>query len=124
MAFQFPLETLLRLYNNYERQEALRLAELARRIALIRADITAIEAESRAAAMAQGHEMAGGVTASELHFAASCAETRELQHRGLSDALVEVEKQHRQQQQVYLEARQKREILDSLRDRKLAEYRA
>jgi flagellar export protein FliJ len=122
MAFQFPLETLLRLYNSYERKEEMRLAEIARERNALREHIAEIEAESRAAAAAQSREMASGVTASEMHFAAACEDTREQKHGALSAQLVEVEKAHCKQQSVYLEARQKREILESLRDRKVAEY--
>jgi flagellar export protein FliJ len=64
-----------------------------------------------------------GLTASEMHFAEACDGVLEEQHRRWSNQLVEIEKEYRKQQAVYLAVRQKREILESLRERQAAEYR-
>jgi flagellar protein FliJ len=123
MAFHFPLETLLRLRHSLERKERMALEELARRIAAVRVAITEVEQERRAALALQNGGLASGLTASEMHFAEACEATRETRHRRLTDQLVELEKLHRRQQAVFLEARQKREILENLRDRQEADYR-
>jgi hypothetical protein len=58
-----------------------------------------------------------------MHFAQACEAPRETRHRRLTDLLVELEKNYHYQQAIFLEARQKREILDNLRDRQETEYR-
>jgi flagellar FliJ protein len=123
MAFEFPLETLLRLRHSYERKERLRLAEIARKIAGLRHRIAQIEAELRAAARQQASELMNGLTASEIHFAIACEQPREAQHRQFSNELVELEKEHRRQQDAYSEARRNRQILENLRERQAAEYK-
>ena len=122
MAFQFPLETLLRLNVSYERRERRILEEIARRVAAARQRIEEIEQERRTAARHQAENLEHGLTASEMHFAAACESVLEEQHRRWSNHLLDGEKEHRQQQAVYLEARQKREILEGLRERQAAEY--
>jgi flagellar export protein FliJ len=123
MAFHFSMETLLRLRHSLERKERLTLEDLARRIAAVRTEIAELQQEHRAALALQSGGLKGGLNASELHFAQACEAVREARHRSLTDRLVELEKQHRLQQSVFLEARQKREVLDNLRDRQESEYR-
>ena len=123
MAFHFPLETLLRLRHSLERKERMTLEDLARRIATVKLAIAEIEQERRAALALQASGLTSGLAASEMHFAQACEASRESKHRRLRDHLVELEKLYRRQQSVYLEARQKREILENLRDRQEAEYR-
>jgi flagellar export protein FliJ len=123
MAFHFPLETLLRLRHSLERKERMALEDLARRIAAVRLAIAEIELERRAARALQSGGLTSGLTASEMHFAQACEENRETRQRRLTDQLVELEKQYRRQQAVFIEARQKREILENLRDRQETEYR-
>jgi flagellar export protein FliJ len=123
MAFHFPLETLLRLQVSYERKERRILEELARKVAATRQRIEEIEQERRTAARHMSEHLLHGLTASEMHFASACDSVLEEQHRRWASQLVELEKEYRQQQAVYLEARQKREILEGLRERQAAEYR-
>ena len=125
MPFSFPLETLLRLQRSYERKERMRLEEIANRIARVKHRLEEVEHEHREAARAQARDLAsgGGLKASEMHFAANCEAVREDRHRQLSDQLVQLHKEHRAQQVVYLEARQKREILEKLREGQYNAYR-
>jgi len=123
MAFHFPLETLLRLQVSYEDKERRILEDLGRKLAAARQRIEEIEQERRTAARNLSEHLLHGLTASEMHFATACDSMREEQHRRLSNQLVEIEKEYRRQQAVYLEARQKREILEGLRERQAAEYR-
>jgi flagellar export protein FliJ len=123
MAFHFPLETLLRLRHSLERKERMTLEDLARRIAAVKLAIAELEKERRAALALQTTGLTSGLAASEMHFAQACEASRESKHRRLTDHLVELEKLYRRQQSIFLEARQKREILENLRDRQEAEYR-
>lgn len=123
MAFRFSLDALLRLQVSYERKERRLLEEIAGRMAAIRQRLEEIEQMRQSASRQRGESLINGVTGAEMHFAAACDEVVEEQHRQLSQSLVEIQIEHRQQKDVYLLARQKREILDSLRDRQEAEYR-
>src|SRR5437016_3206821 len=105
MSFHFHLETLFRLQASYERREKMLLEQIARKIATTRTRINEIDDERRAAARAQTQSLTAGLTASEMHFAAACDSTREEQHRQLSNELIELQKEHRKQSAIYLEAR-------------------
>ena len=123
MAFHFPLETLLRLRHSLERKERMALEDLARRIAAVRLEIVALQKERRAALALQSSGLVSGLNASEMHFTQACEAVLEARHRRLTDQLLELEKQYRRQQALFLEARQKREILENLRDRQETDYR-
>lgn len=123
MAFQFSLDTLFRLRVSLEQKEERALEEIARRITVVKQLIVEVERERSTAIRRQHEALAIGISASEMHFELSCDEVREQRHRQLTNQLVELQKEHRRQQVVYLEARQKREILENLRDRQEAEYR-
>ncbi|SRR5579871_335645 len=123
MAFQFSLESLLRLRHSLERKERLALEELARRIAAVRVEIADVQQERRQALELQSTALRAGLSAAEMHFAETCDATREERHRRLTNLLVELSKLHRKQQAQYMEARQAREILENLRERQSAEYR-
>jgi flagellar FliJ protein len=123
MAFQFSLESLLRLRHSLERKERLALEEIARRISAVRVEIADVQQERRTAQQLQNAALGAGLSAAELHFAETCEASREERHRRLTNLLVELGKVHRKQQASYLEARQAREILENLSERQEAEYR-
>jgi flagellar export protein FliJ len=123
MAFHFSMETLLRLRHSLERKERLLLEDLARRMAAVRQEILAIQQERRAAWELLSGGLKVGLNASEMHFAQMCEVARQARHCRLTEQLMELEKQYFLQQTIFLAARQKREILENLRDRQATEYR-
>jgi flagellar export protein FliJ len=123
MPFHFPLHAVLRLRTSYERMEKLRLLAIATAIVRARDDIAALESESRAARMNVQSRLETGVVAGELHFEASSENVRVERRRALTARLAELEKKQEAQRQAYRSARQQREILVNLRERRWDEYR-
>jgi len=123
MPFQFSLQAVLRLRTSYEHMERLRLLAIAALIVRARAEIAALEGESRAARQSTQGRLEKGVMAGELHFEDSTESVRAQRKRVLAARLVELEKKQDVQREAYRAARQKREILTNLRERKLEQYR-
>jgi flagellar biosynthesis chaperone FliJ len=127
MAFQFPLEALLRLRQGLERQQELRLQEANHRVAILRQQIEGLrtEMENIEARRRLEHEFA--ISAAELQFDLLCRSVLVARQHVLEKQRVEAEayrhscsedfKQARRQQfedYQQLEARQEQRRLDDL----------
>jgi flagellar export protein FliJ len=123
MPFTFSLQPILRLHASYERLERLRLLAIAAEIVRAREEISAVARESIAARVSTQTKMRAGVSGAELHFELMSENMRVERQRMLGARLAELEKRERVQRQAYRLARQKREILTNLRERKWDEYR-
>ncbi len=123
MPFLFSLQPILRLHASYERLERLRLLAIAAEIVRAREEIAAVTRESIAARTNTQTRMGTGVVAAELHFEMMSENMRQERRRMLGARLAELEKRELAQQQAYRLARQKREILSNLRQKKWDEYR-
>jgi flagellar export protein FliJ len=124
MAFQFSLDSLLRLWRGRERLERLRLVALAARILRLRHEI---EQADRAASEDRANLvrlLGDGLAGSQLHFALMCDDGRRRFREFLQNQLAALEMQHQRQQRVFQEARKQREIFENLRARQLETYRA
>jgi flagellar export protein FliJ len=120
MAFHFVFEKLLHLRAGIERQEELRLATIAAQIAKIRTEIAAIERRRTDVRREVLQEVAGGSTGAALQFAVACDAAATELRKKLEMRLRTAEKARAQQLEVYRQARQRREVFERLRDRKLA----
>lgn len=123
MPFRFSLQAVLRLRASYEHMEKLRLLAIAAVIVRAREEIAALEGESRAARRSTQSRLGAGVMAGELHFDVSTESVRMERKRAMTARLAELEKKQEVQRKAYRVARQKREILTNLRERKLQDYR-
>lgn len=124
MAFRFSLDAVLRMWTSRERFERLRLETLTARIQRLRHEIDAVDEASRRDRRNLASSLSEGMAASQLQFASLCTDGHR-QFRVLMEKQVgELLKQHEAQRKVFEHARRRREILESLRDRKLAAYRA
>lgn len=123
MAFRFSLQPLLRLRASYERAEYLRLLGLAGIITKIRRQIESLDQESRSARARMRLKLAAGMHVGEIQFEAACEKVRNDQSRMLSARLADLIVREEKQRVAYQTARQKREILENLRDRQFAAYR-
>jgi flagellar export protein FliJ len=121
--FQFSLQAVLRLRASYEHMERLRLLAIAALIVRAREEIAALQGESRAARQSTQGRLREGVMGGELHFEACTESVRMERRHALVARLAELEKKQEAQRKAYRAARQKREILTNLRERKLDEYR-
>jgi flagellar export protein FliJ len=123
MAFRFSLRPILRLRRSYERLERLRLLALAAAIVRVREEIAALKRESQDARGRMHEGLALGVTGAEIQFDTVCERFRTDRKQALEAQLEELEGKQERQRVAYRAARQKREILDHLRERQWNEYR-
>jgi flagellar export protein FliJ len=122
MAFRYPLQSLLRLRESLERQEERRLFAIAALVARLRADIEQVDQHGIAARRAELREMVVASSGAFVQFAAVCQAALATARRKLELQLEEAERKRLHQLREYQAVRQKREILQGLRDRKEAAY--
>jgi len=121
--FHFSLQAVLRLRSSYEHMEKLRLLAIVAAMVRAREEIAALEKESQAARQSTQGRLGEGVVAGELHFDASTERVRTERKRAAAGRLAELEKKQEVQRLAYRAARQKREILENLRERKWDDFR-
>ena len=123
MAFRFSLQTLLRLRQAHERQERLRLEILSSDRVQAQTQLEIAARERLSARESLAAQLATGLTGSELHFEVACDAARARFERAMTERLKRLTEQRYLQLLTYQKARQKREILDNLRARKMEFYR-
>lgn len=122
MAFRFSLEPVLRLRISYERLERLRLLAISAMLVRVREEIAAAAREEAAARNARSEMLSSGTAAAELQLGVSAEQARARRNRELFDRLTTLERQHTKQSRLYQAAQRKREVMESLQERKLREY--
>jgi len=122
MAFQFSLQPVLRLRASFERLERLRLLQLVAAIAQLQNEIAAAVRESENARRKLRERLAIGSSGMEIHFEMACEAARLNYRRALNARLTALRRKHEAQKVAFRMARQKREILENLRERQLQEY--
>ena len=122
MAFRFTLQSVLRLRESQERLERMRLLAAVAAVVQVKEEIEALEKESREAKQRLRENLFAGLSGAEMHFETMCEWLRR-EHRKVLDAkLKEAEAKYAKQQAAFRVARQKRRILENLRERRRAEY--
>jgi len=122
MAFRYSLQNVLRLRSSLERQEEQRLFAAAAMVAKVRAEIEQLENDHFARQRQAHEEIAAGSFGATFEFLATCEAAFKRAQQALRQKLEQAEKERIKQLQRYKEARQKREILEGLRDRQEAAY--
>jgi flagellar biosynthesis chaperone FliJ len=122
MAFRYALQSLLRLRESIERQEEQRLFAIAALVARLRADIEHLHQAGVAARRAELREMVTVSSGAFVQFAEVCQAALSKARRKLELQLEEAERKRLHQLREYQAVRQKREILQGLRDRQEAAY--
>jgi flagellar export protein FliJ len=123
MAFRYPLESVLRLRRSLEHQEEQRLFALAAIVARLRAMLDALQQADVAQRRAALDEMEQFSSGAQWQFRAVCdAASLRAIHR-VKAQLQDAERQRFEQLKVYQEARQRREIFESLRERQQELYK-
>jgi flagellar export protein FliJ len=124
MAFRFTLESVLRLRSSYERQEQARLESAARSLyaAQERCDFLAKERVSLEEKFCVS--MAAGLESAELHYHLSAKAGLELAEAEAAQELIKAREHWNHQRIKFLQARQNREVISSIRDRQHKEYMA
>lgn len=117
MAFRYRLEALLRLQRSVEHQEENRLLACAARVAGLNAELRAWEALRRARINTVWSDSAQGTPGIFLQFAAEWDDAACQREKEIHEKLKVAHAERQKQMQVYREARQKREILEGLKER-------
>ncbi len=122
MAFRFSLQTLLKLRRSLEKQEERLLQSLNRELALLRQGIDSLDREELDARKERNRRLSGGLTGSDLRLVLA-EENLRLQQRSRFQRHEQVlQTEQRQQQRSCREVRQKRELLDNLRTRRVVAF--
>jgi hypothetical protein len=122
MAFLYRLETLLRLQRSIERQEENRLLVQVARVSHFRTELQASESLRAQRKRAAWREHEESVRAIFLQFAAEWDAAARKREKGIQEQLKAAEAAQRKQMKVYQDARQKREILEGLKDQQESAY--
>ena len=122
MPFRYTLQTLLRLRESLEHQEEQRLFVAAAGVARLRSELQLFrEAELQSQRGVQ-QELIAGSSGALLQFAELCRATASEVRKSLELRLEGAERKRLDQLHLYQAARQKREILQGLRQRQEAAY--
>jgi len=122
MAFRYRLEALLRLQRSVEHQEENRLLACAARVAGLHAELRAWEALRLERKNAAWQDSAQGTPGILLQFAAEWDDAADRREKEIHERLKAAQAAQKKQMQVYREARQKREILEGLKERQESAY--
>lgn len=122
MPFQYSLQSVLRLRESFERQEEQRLFAFAAVVARIRAQLEEHDRRHRESRIALLQELSAGSSGAVLQFSSICDAASAVCRKRLLQDLQQAENQRLAQLRVYQSARQKREILEGLRERQEAVY--
>ena len=123
MAFHFPLEAILRLRRGQERMERLKLEAIASEQAQARRQLEFITEQFFESRRRFQQQMGQDTSGSELQFEDARSDRVTAARRALRIRISELEEQRLKQVEVYMKARQSREMLENLRGRKLEVYR-
>jgi flagellar export protein FliJ len=122
MAFRYPLQSVLRLRQSLEQQEEQRLFAIAATVARLRTQIEQLEQSRLDERRTASQEMLDGTSGAIVQFAAVCDSAFSEAQKRLREQLAEAERSRLEQLNTYRVARQKREILESLRERQEADH--
>lgn len=122
MPFRFPLAALLKYRESIEEREDLLLRNAQQQVSGIRNQILQIQEQQRVLMEEYSKTLRSGVVASELHSFIGHKQQLELALDQLNRMLKEAENRRNQQRKVYEIARQKREVLSTVRDRQMQRY--
>jgi flagellar export protein FliJ len=122
MAFRYALQSILQLRRSLERQEEQRLFALASMVGQLRAKLESLQQTDlvrRRTALTEMEQFSSGA---QMQFRIVCDTASQFAIQRTASQLREVERLRHEQLQVYQAARQKREIVESLRERQEALY--
>jgi len=123
VAFQFSLQALLRWRQVREDREKLRLSALTAHLLHTRTLYEEQDRSRRQAGRDLADFMKSGMVASEVHFDVAGLEGDTRRLKALSADVKKIEQARQVQQDAYVDAKKKRESLESLRTHQLDAYR-
>ncbi len=119
MAFHFPLDAVLHLRQSQEHQQELRLRAANQQVARVRHLIEQMDLHRQQLQLLQSNELSAGTSAAELRFGL-LRDGEILRHRReLEQQMIRLEQARDQQREIFQQARQARETLESVRNQQL-----
>jgi flagellar biosynthesis chaperone FliJ len=122
MAFRYRLEVVLRLQRSVERQEENRLLACVAQLAKLNGELRALEEARVGRKMAAYDEMRTGAAGALLQVGSEWDKAVCEQQKSIHAQIRKAEEARLKQLQIYLQVRQKREVLDGLKDRRESSY--
>lgn len=123
MAFRFALAAVLKFRETMEQQAYLALERIQQEIAQGERRIHKCEERIAVAAKRRETELRRGIASIHLQGAYDEEQALQKQREALQAKLLELQVKHQECLKAYEETRQKREVLDDLRQRQLEAYR-
>ena len=124
MAFRYTLEPVLKLRASFERLERNRLLLISAALMRVRDALEMLSKDMLRAHDALLIKLAAGVPVAELELDRLLQTAMRDRHRALKRREEELLAKRQAQQVAYLAAKERREILDRLRERRFAQYSA
>jgi flagellar FliJ protein len=124
MAFRFTLEAVLKLRLSFERLERNRLLLISAALARVREALASLARDFDALETGTLAKLAAGITSAELEVDRRIQQSFRERRAALQKREAELAAKLALQQRAYQNAKNRREILEELRDRRLAQYRA
>jgi flagellar export protein FliJ len=122
MAFRFSLAAVFNLRKSIERQEYLNLERIHQEIAKVQTQLAEAEQQKLGIQQSRDVQLTESMPSVFLQNLYEQVYALEKHMESLNALLVELAKKKDQQIKVYTEARQKREVLESLREKQHAAY--
>jgi flagellar export protein FliJ len=122
MAFRFPLQALLRLRATLTRQEEIRLEAVSQKLAAARRQRELLLEYRRQFEAKLTADMKKGAAAGEVQLRFTGRRGLAEANQKLNQTIMALERAWQEQQQVFLEAKQSQEVLETVRDGQLALY--
>jgi len=123
MPFRFPLATVLNLRERLEQRELLLLERRYAELAAVQGKLWEAAQNITRAHEQQAQDLKRGTTAFPLHLNAEAIKALERHREALQLNLQEAQLRLREQLEKYRQARQKRDVLEELRQQQLDHYR-
>jgi flagellar export protein FliJ len=121
--FQFPLETLLRYRRNTEQREWLKLQAIAQQLAALRNQLETTQQMQRDIRLRNAGDLLQGLRCAEIQFNGECEVVFQQRLAEVRQRFADVEEEHKKQMEVFRNERQKREVLEKLREGEYERYR-
>lgn len=123
MAFHFSLDVVLRVRQGLERQQELLLREANRHLMTLEQQVEELNTSLLAAARQELQQLAAGLSAAELHFDLLCRSALLERRCVLEKDAVKARAARDIQAASFRQARQQREVIETLRQRQFGIYR-
>jgi flagellar protein FliJ len=123
MPFEFPLEAVLRLRRGQERVERLKLEAIASELAQARRQLEFVTDQHLQSRLRFREAMREETLGSELQFEEARSERIEAARRALQIRVAQLEQERLKQVEIFVQSRQRREIVENLRERAFQTYR-